>query len=177
MEKTGKNKKKQVKIRKNKNFSESITNEINQWLVSLEINSQCNISFEEIQPSNNLLISKSNTDNINIYISTSKNNKLNNIGIDIENIHRQISPKLFNRITSQTEREIFTENNTLKIWTIKEALFKAKTNNKNTVISDYIILGNNTACYKSIDKKVKYFHKSITVEEYIITIAVECNIC
>lgn len=159
---------------------DAITDQVNQWLIDLGFSLLCKVQFEQLKTEKNLLISKSHTDNIELYIYVIDNSsqQITNIGIDIENINRNISNKLYKRITTKQERELYTEQDILKLWTAKEALFKANSQNNNTVISQYELINEQEA--KLLGQQVnqaKYYYTHIYIEEYIISVAVEANIC
>lgn len=46
------------------------------------------------------------------------------VGLDIEKIHRKISPNLRHRILHDDEQEMLKANSTVRIWTLKESVLK-----------------------------------------------------
>jgi len=81
-------------------------------------------------------------------------------GIDLQ-CKKNISPRLRKRISNQNfERESSVE--TLKLWSIKEALFKANISNKNTFLKDYCLIDDSLACIA----RSKYFEYALWNWEY-----------
>ncbi len=60
------------------------------------------------------------------------------VGIDVEAEHREVHPRLEQKILSEEERSL--ELMPLEAWVIKEAAFKAQRQNEGTVLSQYRIL-------------------------------------
>lgn len=90
----------------------------------------------------------------------------NNVGIDIENINR-INSNLKNNLFSNNEKKLIqSDEDYIKLWTIKEACYKVK-NSSLFNFKDEIILDNNRCHYLNNS----YFYKSFKFENYYISIA------
>ncbi len=70
---------------------------------------------------------------------TSKQQLIEGVGVDIE-FNRSLSDNHAKFFLSSEERKIIqSDNHRLRLWTIKEALFKSDPNNNETVLRDYKI--------------------------------------
>ena len=89
-------------------------------------------------------------------------NAVKGIGIDLE-LDRKVSTKHTKFYLNEFESDLKNNNDhRLRLWTVKEALFKADPNNDSNVLKDYIVKDPETLSGKAINKKGHTFHyKSI----------------
>jgi phosphopantetheinyl transferase len=61
------------------------------------------------------------------------------VGVDMEPESRKVVPELRNRILNETERPLFEREETLRLWTIKEALVKWQGSGLRTNLNEWTI--------------------------------------
>ncbi len=97
----------------------------------------------------------------------------NGVGIDLEFKQRNYSKKLRNRIINLEEKEVVKDFDTLKIWTIKEALFKANPQNNNTIIKNYIIKNSELASFKSNNSEIIFEYLCLDLKDFYFSCAIK----
>jgi len=89
-------------------------------------------------------------------------NAVKGIGIDLE-LDRKVSTKHMKFYLNDFESDLKINNDDmLRLWTVKEALFKADRNNDSNVLKDYIVKNSKTLSGKATNKKGhSFYYKSI----------------
>ena len=89
-------------------------------------------------------------------------NAVKGIGIDLE-LDRKVSTKHMKFYLNDFESDLKINNDhMLRLWTVKEALFKADPNNDSNVLKDYIVKNSKTLSGKATNKKGHtFYYKSI----------------
>lgn len=124
---------------------------------------------------------KINFPNECISLSHSKNhvvvvriNGFKGVGIDIQfkkPQEKSSKSKLLKRIAFKDLKKS-TEEDVLKVWTIKEALFKANMQNKNTYLSEYKLIDNTCAEFEKDGMKVRFEYICFDFDEFLLSCAV-----
>ena len=93
---------------------------------------------------------------------SNKTNSVKGIGIDLE-LDRKVSTKHMKFYLNDFESDLKINNDhMLRLWTVKEALFKADPNNDGNVLKDYIVKNSKTLSGKATNKKGhSFYYKSI----------------
>ena len=89
-------------------------------------------------------------------------NAVKGIGVDLE-LDRKVSTKHTKFYLNEFESDLKNNNDhRLRLWTVKEALFKADPNNDSNVLKDYIVKNSKTLSGKATNKKGhSFYYKSI----------------